>query len=390
MTTHPCVRRAHRSVCWLRCCTISILFTMSTISAVQAVQEVAVLGEEGVWLQRNSRVIGGDVVANVASSGPFLSEGGELTVGAGAGVDSSSSRVFGNRVWLNTNTQVFDVYTNQMSSTGTIRGEMFSPLTMPVFSPLPPIPSVTPGTLAVDIPSFGTKQLEPGRYGTLTIGDGATLTLAGGLYEFSAWSVGNSARVYMATSTEIRIAGRVFLDHNARVEPAPTAPTLTANDIQIVVAGLNGSSGLLGDLPKAASFGQATALRAKLYVPKGTLEIQPNSTATGALLGKWVILGENVVVNFEGGFGLTLGGGENSTPVAEAGPDQTVQVDTTVLLDGSASTDRDGNRLTFAWTIFGKPEGSRAALSDHTAVMPNLVVDQPGTYTLQLIVNDGG
>jgi RHS repeat-associated protein len=79
----------------------------------------------------------------------------------------------------------------------------------------------------------------------------------------------------------------------------------------------------------------------------------------------------------------------NTRPVANAGDEQTVQVGETVTLNGSASTDADGDSLTYAWTLLSKPTGSQAVLSSSTAVNPSFLVDKPGEYTLQLIVNDG-
>jgi hypothetical protein len=80
---------------------------------------------------------------------------------------------------------------------------------------------------------------------------------------------------------------------------------------------------------------------------------------------------------------------DNIRPVAHAGPDQTVLVGQTVQLDGSGSSDVDGDPLTFAWAFTSRPIGSQATLSDPTLVNPTFVADQPGTYVVQLIVNDG-
>ena len=79
----------------------------------------------------------------------------------------------------------------------------------------------------------------------------------------------------------------------------------------------------------------------------------------------------------------------NSKPVAKAGPDQTSPVTAVVTLDGSASLDVDGDTLTFRWAITTRPIASVATLSDPTVVAPSFTVDQPGTYVVQLIVNDG-
>src|SRR5262249_15619878 len=80
---------------------------------------------------------------------------------------------------------------------------------------------------------------------------------------------------------------------------------------------------------------------------------------------------------------------QNSRPVANAGPDQSVSVHDTVQLDGSKSSDVDGDTLTLRWSFFSKPGGSGATLSAPTTVTPTFIVDLPGTYVVQLIVNDG-
>lgn len=73
----------------------------------------------------------------------------------------------------------------------------------------------------------------------------------------------------------------------------------------------------------------------------------------------------------------------NEAPVADAGADQTVTATgqtTSVALDGSGSSDADGNELTYSWTA-GSSEISTAA---------SFSTDLPdGSHTLTLTVSDG-
>ncbi|MBN2373259.1 hypothetical protein JXL19_05700, partial [bacterium] len=80
---------------------------------------------------------------------------------------------------------------------------------------------------------------------------------------------------------------------------------------------------------------------------------------------------------------------QNSPPVANAGPDQTAYVGDTVILDGSGSTDIDGDPLTYSWSFTSLPPGSAASLSDPAAVNPSFNLDVFGNYVIQLVVNDG-
>ena len=78
----------------------------------------------------------------------------------------------------------------------------------------------------------------------------------------------------------------------------------------------------------------------------------------------------------------------NSPPVANAGPDQNATVGDTVVLDGSGSTDVDGDPLSFSWSLT-TPAGSVSTLTDSAAVSPSFEADVVGDYVAQLIVNDG-
>ena len=79
----------------------------------------------------------------------------------------------------------------------------------------------------------------------------------------------------------------------------------------------------------------------------------------------------------------------NSAPVADAGADQTVAIGALVTLDGSASSDADGNLLSYAWSLLSRPTTSSAVLLGADSSTPSFAADANGDYVVQLIVNDG-
>ena len=94
------------------------------------------------------------------------------------------------------------------------------------------------------------------------------------------------------------------------------------------------------------------------------------------------------------------GGGSNApapvvvdpqvAPVAAAGSDQTITTaNTSVELDGSASSDANGDSLTYKWSFTSMPEGSATTLSEPAGSSPEFTPDINGNYTLELVVNDG-
>ncbi|MBN1905891.1 MAG: hypothetical protein JW927_12420 [Deltaproteobacteria bacterium] len=79
----------------------------------------------------------------------------------------------------------------------------------------------------------------------------------------------------------------------------------------------------------------------------------------------------------------------NFPPVANAGPDQTVSTGTAVSLNGSGSSDPDGDTLKYYWSI-EKPTNSTAVIfSNVNFPTAQFTPDVDGIYTITLIVNDG-
>ena len=82
-------------------------------------------------------------------------------------------------------------------------------------------------------------------------------------------------------------------------------------------------------------------------------------------------------------------GSMNNAPVARAGADRTVFVNTPVDLDGTSSYDADGDTLHYSWSFSSTPDGSAAALVNSTSPRTSFTPDVSGTYVIRLLVNDG-
>jgi subtilisin family serine protease len=81
----------------------------------------------------------------------------------------------------------------------------------------------------------------------------------------------------------------------------------------------------------------------------------------------------------------------NEIPIADAGPDQTVDELLLVMLDGSGSSDPNNDPITYSWT---QTAGNPVSLTGANTVSPSFPASEVGsngeTLTFSLIVNDGG
>ena len=80
---------------------------------------------------------------------------------------------------------------------------------------------------------------------------------------------------------------------------------------------------------------------------------------------------------------------QNTSPTANAGADQNVAANTVVTLDGTGSSDADGDLLNYQWSLTTVAGGSNAVLDDASLASPSFTADLDGTYVAQLIVSDG-
>ena len=99
-----------------------------------------------------------------------------------------------------------------------------------------------------------------------------------------------------------------------------------------------------------------------------------------------------------GGGGSSSGGGTgtpppppppNTPPTASAGADQTLDITQAgYALDGTASSDADGDALSYSWSVASMPDGASASFDDAAIGRPTLVAQAPGAYEIDLTVTD--
>jgi hypothetical protein len=87
---------------------------------------------------------------------------------------------------------------------------------------------------------------------------------------------------------------------------------------------------------------------------------------------------------------ITVNPVPNLRPVAVAGMNQSLPgAPVTVMLDGSGSSDPEGQPITYTWTLVTSPMGSTAMLTTTTAAQTSFIADVDGLYIAELVVNDG-
>ena len=79
----------------------------------------------------------------------------------------------------------------------------------------------------------------------------------------------------------------------------------------------------------------------------------------------------------------------NAAPVCDAGDDRAAAVGSTVVLNGSGTTDADGDPLTFFWRIIDRPAGSTATIDAVTLKVTSFTPDAVGSYVIRMFASDG-
>jgi uncharacterized repeat protein (TIGR01451 family) len=216
---------------------------------------------------------------------------------------------------------------------------------------------------------------------------GLTFTPGTGTANLSGTPAAGSARTYTLTVTANNgVDPNDVQEFTLTVNTPPVAHAGPDKDVYmtaLVTLDGSGSSDPDGDLPltyqwtqtegTASTLSDATAQKPTFTVPTVPGYLKFSLVVTDALGA--VSAADEVVLNVV-----------NRMPVANAGPDQMVTVSSLVTLDGSGSSDPDGDSLAYAWT---QTSGETVALTDATAQKPTFTAPaEAGTLTFTLEVTD--
>jgi K319L-like, PKD domain len=197
------------------------------------------------------------------------------------------------------------------------------------------------------------------------------------------------------------VLGLVVTNQNGVTSQADTVTVSTGNTAPVADAGPDQALTQLGSLVTldgSASYdvdGDTIIYQWKLFPPPGSktvlqtnktspiatfvADVQGEYTAVLVVADPWSSSADDrMLVSFT-----------NLPPVANAGTNLTIDIGNTATLDGSGSSDPNGDRLTYRWGLVSSPAGSTAILGTPNSVTATLSPDIAGSYVASLVVNDG-
>ena len=238
------------------------------------------------------------------------------------------------------------------------------PLTLPTLS----FSSAGPD---LEVPERSSMTIAPGSYGRLKVKKGAAVNLSSGTYYFVKFEIDESAAVNLDVSggaIQINVIEKIKFKKNVAMQ-------IVGGNSDKVLYNYRGT-----DKVKVEDH---AVLRGILTAPSAKVEFKKGSRLEGAAYADSIQLAKGASFRH---YAASMDG---RPPTADAGGYQTALAGGQVELDGSGSSDPDGDAITYHWSFVSFPDGSSPALSDPTDPMPTFTADRVGVYVIELSVDDG-
>lgn len=262
----------------------------------------SIFGLKRVWIQAGAVVSTGQIGVREQGPGFWLDSGVEILIGMNVRVEDRVG-IYGDTIKIWWGASVDDVFYNDIQNNGTIRGEAYTPLNLPLPVEIPAFPEITPGKKKVRVPPRKVTTLSPGSYRDVSVGNKGTLKLKEGVYHFRELELDAYSNLVCLGPgpTEIRIKECMDSERNVKIGPSPQSG-LGGRDMIFYIEGQNKRKFDFWSGPKAVRIGDRNEVKASMFVPNGTLVIGHGSTATGAFVAEGVIVGARGKIALESGF----------------------------------------------------------------------------------------
>lgn len=317
------------------------------------VARAVLLATNSIQIDRDTVIVSGDVVVNDASPGPFLGEA-QLALDSGVRTPAGAS-LLANSIDLDGGAVAGgDVYVNVLTNDGTIAGQVFTPLTLPVFATLPPLVDRTAGATDVIVPAGQTIEVAEDDYAMLVVGRGGTARLTGAGYAFTAMNVARDGAVECVGPCNVVVRGDLTAESYVRIGTAASA-------MMLHVGG-------------SASFGRDASIGANIFAPLGTITFDQNVRAKGAFQARDILVHQKARI--------TLASALNAPPIAD--PQTVFTNGTTPVAITLGGSDPEGQPLVFA-IVTGPTNGTLSALSGATVTYtPAGAMDLEDAFTFSV------
>ncbi|MGH3370547.1 MAG: HYR domain-containing protein, partial [Nocardioidaceae bacterium] len=271
-------------------------FTVTVTSPFGYVNDFVVLATEWAKIETAARVETGNVGVYDASAGIPNTGGIEVAVATSA-LLTGGPQIAAHSVSLANDVHAGDVFRvdKLVASPSATYTEKIGYVPL-FFGGMPAFPSYTASGPNRNL--SGVQTLAAGNYGTVSTGPNAVVTLSGGVYRMRSLELKPGAKLHISAASELRVAGRVLVASGTTVGPAP-ASGLSAKDLVIYSSAVDGPPNKPAD---AIQFGSMAVIAANAYAPNGTVSVGTYTSATGAFVGKRVVVASNAVVNRDSAF----------------------------------------------------------------------------------------
>gem|GEM_PF-2360372 len=258
----------------------------ATVSIAVMQPGLALLADESMRIGTDSDVEQGGIVVRRADSPGLFVSGYELWIGQRVRVLDTGIGAIADSVYVSLDAVVERLRSDERVLRGRvgIDGGTFGAGPVGVMPDI--VAAGSPEGAAVVVAPGEQVVLTAGSFRSLVVGDGATVTLEGGVYEFDSITIGDDVIVFADDVVELRIRGGVRIGTGSVVRSLEFDDDPALVGVMLSVAGSEG-----------IEIGMGSVVGALVVAPSGTIRFADSSIGVGSFLGRRVELGVGVRIN---------------------------------------------------------------------------------------------